>query len=124
MVQQEYIRFLYFQEGVSIREISRRTGHHRETIRRYLQATHLKYERQAPPRYPVLGPYLHLIDNWLINDQKVKKKQRHTARRIYQRLRDEYGFSGGESTVRDYVRRRRLELGLQEVYLTLHFRPG
>ena len=72
----------------------------------------------------MLGPYLHLIDNWLKNDQKVKKKQRHTARRIYQRLRDEYGFRGGESTVRDYVRRRRLELGLQEVYLPLHFRPG
>jgi transposase len=124
MVQQEYIRFLYFQEGASIREISRRTGHHRETIRRYLRAIHPKYERQASPRYPVLGPYLHLIDNWLKNDQKVKKKQRHTARRIYQRLRDEYGFRGGESTVRDYVRRRRLELGLQEVYLPLHFRPG
>lgn len=124
MVQQEYIRYLHFQEGVSIREISRRTGHHRATIRRCLQAPRPKYERQAPPQYPVLGPYIHLIDAWLIDDQKVKKKQRHTARRIYQRLRDEYGFRGGESTVRDYVRRRRRELGLQEVYLPLHFRPG
>jgi transposase len=124
MVQQEYIRYLHFQEGVSIREISRRTGHHRATIRRYLEAPRPKYERQAKPHYPVLGPYLHLIDAWLIGDQKVKKKQRHTARRIYQRLRDEHGFRGGESTVRDYVRRRRRELGLQEVYLPLHFRPG
>ena len=37
MVQQEYIRYLYFREGLSIREINRRTGHHRETIRRYLE---------------------------------------------------------------------------------------
>ena len=52
------------------------------------------------------------------------KKQRHTARRIFERLCAEYGFEGGESTVRDYVRRRRQELGLKEVYLPLQFRPG
>lgn len=125
MVQQEYIRHLYFREGVSIREISRRTGHHRATVSRYLQAPRPKYERQAKPQYPVLGPYMHLIDAWLLEDQKRRKeKQQHTARRIYQRLKDEYGFHGGESTVRDYVRRRRRELGLHEVYLPLHFRPG
>ena len=124
MVQQEYIRYLYFREGLSIREINRRTGHHRETIRRYLEGPRFKYERKARPQYPVLGPYLDVIDEWLTKDQSAPKKQRHTARRIFERLCAEYGFEGGESTVRDYVRRRRQELGLKEVYLPLQFRPG
>jgi transposase len=121
MVQQEYIRYLYFQEHRSIREISRRTGHHRQTIRRYLQAPREKRESPAEPRYPVLGPYLEIINRWLEEDRHVKPKQRHTARRIYQRLREEYGFSGGESTVREYVRKRKRLMDPPEVYLPLAF---
>jgi len=121
MVQQEYIRYLYFQEHRSIREISRRTGHHRQTIRRDLQAPREKRESPAEPRYPVLGPYLEIINRWLEEDRHVKPKQRHTARRIYQRLREEYGFSGGESTVREYVRKRKRLMDPPEVYLPLAF---
>jgi transposase len=121
MVQQEYIRFLYFQEHRSIREISRMTGHHRKTIRRYLQAPRERREGPAEPRYPVLGPYLEIINRWLEEDLQVKPKQRHTARRIYHRLREEYGYSGGESTVREYVRKRKRLMGPREVYLPLAF---
>ncbi|BAS28728.1 IS21 family transposase [Limnochorda pilosa] len=121
MVQQEYIRFLYFQEHRSIREISRMTGHHRKTIRRYLQAPHEKREGPIEPTYPVLGPYRETIDRWLEGDRQVHPKQRHTARRIYQRLRDEHQYKGGESTVREYVRKRKRLMDPQEVYLPLAF---
>src|SRR5690606_39376038 len=58
---------------------------------------------------------------WLEDDRHVTPKQRHTARRIYQRLREEYGFSGGESTVREYVRKRKRLMDPPEVYLPLAF---
>src|SRR5690606_19609705 len=82
MVQQEYIRFLYFQEHRSIREISRMTGHHRKTIRRYLQAPRERREGPAEPRYPVLGPYLEIINRRRGGERQVKPTQRHTARGI------------------------------------------
>jgi len=69
----------------------------------------------SPPQYtrvvltakPVLDPFAAIIDRWLDDDLSSPKKQRHTARRIYHRLVEEHGFSGGESTVRRYVRQRR-----------------
>src|SRR5690606_27343613 len=103
------------------REISRRTGHHRQTIRRDLQAPREKRESLAEPRYPVLGPYLVIINRWIEEDRRVKPKQQHTARRIYHRLREEYGFTGGESTVREYVRKRKRLMEPPEVYLPLAF---
>ena len=59
-----------------------------------------------------MDPYLDLVDGWLIEDKSAPRKQRHTARRIYQRLVDEEGAELAESTVRRYVRIRKLELGL------------
>jgi len=53
---------------------------------------------------PVLDPFKQIILNWLEEDKSAPRKQVHTARRIYDRLVDEYGFTGGESTVRRYVR--------------------
>src|SRR5262249_36802003 len=52
-----------------------------------------------------------LIDEWLIADRKVSRKQRHTARRIWRRLVDEHGAQAAERTVREYVAARRRELG-------------
>lgn len=125
MVQQEYIRFLYYQEGLSMREISRRTGHHRDTVRSYIMEPSTGYKRTAPIQYPVLGPYIETINNWLETDKsKSKKKEKHTAKRIYERLRDECGFCGGQSTVREYVRKWRQLSGETDVYLPLRFAPG
>jgi hypothetical protein len=50
--------------------------------------------------YPVSGPYLLIIDPGREEDKKRPRKQRHTARRIYNRLVQEYGFTGGSATVR------------------------
>jgi transposase len=71
-------------------------------------------ERKRPEGRPapVLGPYRELIDSWLLADRQAPLKQRHTAKRIHQRLVEEHGAQVAETTVRDYVRRRRRELGL------------
>jgi hypothetical protein len=61
---------------------------------------------------PALGAYRELIDSWLVADRDAPRKQRHTAKRIHDRLVEEHGAIVAETTVRDYVRRRRRELGL------------
>src|ERR1700758_4599014 len=101
------------REGLSLRALARRHGVHRRTVRQALESA-LPPERKRPAGRPApaLGAYRELIDSWLVADQKAPRKQRHTAKRIWERLRDEQGAEVAETTVRDYVRRRRRELGL------------
>ena len=59
---------------------------------------------RCPPRRPKLEPYTGVIDAILEADAKVPRKQRHTAKRIFERLREEYGFDGQHTIVKDYLR--------------------
>jgi transposase len=99
------------REGLSIRALARKHGVHRRAVRQAL-ASPLPPERRRPEGRPApkLGPYRQLIDSWLLADREAPRKQRHTARRIWERLREEHGAEVAESTVREYVRRRRREL--------------
>jgi transposase len=102
--------------GSSIRELAARHGVHRRTVRQAL-ASPLPPARRAyssRPR-PAIGPYAAVIDSWLVADQEVPRKQRHTARRVWQRLVAEHGATVAEVTVSRYVARRRAELGLDRV---------
>ena len=63
-----------------------------------------------------------VIDHILDDDHRVPKKQRHTAKRIYERLRDEYGFDGGYTIVKDYVREHRRRT--REMFVPLSHPPG
>jgi transposase len=112
MDQYGYIRTAYRVYQKSIKQICRETGHSRETVRKVLRNEPFSYPPRAIQPYPVLGPYLPVIDQWLEEDKKRPKKQRHTAKRIYRRLVQEYGFTGGSSTVRHYVRGAKVRLGL------------
>lgn len=104
MVDIEYIRKKHFNEGWSIRKISRNLGVARQTVRKALRSSEIpKYTLTKEKPSPVLDPYKAIIAEWLEQDKIAPKKQRHTARRIYQRLRDEYGYEGSEPTVRRYV---------------------
>jgi transposase len=116
IAQREYIRYLHFHKGLSIRAIAAQVGCHRQTVKRYIENPLHKYTRKAPVVYPVLGPVRQVIDQWLESDLTQPPKQRHTARSIYQRLKDEYGFKGGETTVRDYVHKWRLAHQPKEVW--------
>ncbi|MEJ2691203.1 MAG: IS21 family transposase [Deltaproteobacteria bacterium] len=113
MDQYEYIRTSYRVYQKSIKQICRETGHSRETVRKVLRSEPFGYAPRVVQPYPVLGPYLQVIDQWLQEDKVRPRKQRHTAKRIYDRLVRELGFQGSDSTVRHYVRKARMRLGVQ-----------
>ena len=82
-------------EGMSIREAARMFGLHRDTVRKMLEySVPPGYRRQRLPERPKLDPYRGIIDQILEEDRGAPKKQRHTAERIYDRLRGEHGFAG------------------------------
>lgn len=108
MVDIEYIRKKHFVDGWSIRLISRQLQISRQSVRRALKSAEPpRYTLTKPRPCPVMDPYREVIQAWLDADEKAPPKQRHTARRIYDRLVAEYGFSGGQSTVRAYVAKLR-----------------
>jgi len=69
-----------------------------------------------------LAGFTEIIDRILADDRTVHAKQRHTGSRIFERLRDEHGFTGGITIVRDYVAGARLRS--REVFIPLSHRPG
>jgi transposase len=80
------------------------------------------YHREQPRAKPVLGRYVPIIEQILDADRHAPPKQRHTARRIYERLRDEHGYGGCTSIVRAAV--RRCKQSQAEVFVPLIHRPG
>jgi transposase len=116
----EQIRRDWRAGGVSIRELAVRHHVHRRTVR-LARASAVPPPRKAyrPRPRPAIGAYTQVIDEWLVADRDVPPKQRHTARRIWQRLVAEHGASVAEVTVSRYVARRRAELGLEQVQVTV-----
>ena len=110
MDQYELVRTGYRVYGKNISELARMTGHSRNTIKKAIRGEPWGYKERKHQPFPALGDYLAAIDGWLKSDKDKPKKQRHTAHRIYNRLVDEHGYQGGESTVRRYVRFAKTEL--------------
>ena len=71
---------------------------------------------------PKLGPWLGVIDAILADDKQRPAKQRHTAKRIFDRLRDAHGFTGGYMIVKDYVRGEQVRS--REMFVPLTHAPG
>jgi len=123
MFEYDLVRRMYYHENLSRREISRRTGYHRKTINKMLRYSQPPgYQRAEPARKQKIGPFTPLIDEMLEADQRMPRKQRHTAQRIFERLVEEYGFAGGYTIVKDYVRGKRVRM--REVFFPLEQRPG
>ena len=99
----EQIRKSHEHDELSIRALSERFGVHRRTVREALASPIPPPRKQGERPAPALGPWKPTIDKWLADDQVAPKKQRHTARRIWQRLVDEHDAQVSESTVRHYV---------------------
>jgi transposase len=110
-------------DGMSIRQAAREFGLARKTVRKMLAfSVPPGYERKQPIQRPKLGPWLGVIDQILLDDHSQPKKQRHTAKRIWERLKAEHGFAGGYTIVKDYVRQARLRQ--KEVFVPLVHPPG
>jgi transposase len=117
------IRRAVMVDGLSRREAAKRFGVHRNTITKMLEfSVPPGYRRRERPASKKLGPYKASIDAILEGDRTVHKKQRHTAHRIFERLRDERGFSGGYTIVREYVAQATLRA--REMFVPLSHRPG
>ena len=108
MVDVEFIRKKHLVEGWSIRRISRQLDLARQTVRKAMaSAEPPRYHLSKPRPCPIMDPYGEVIRGWLAQDVLAPPKQRHTGKRIYDRLVAEYGFAGAESSVRRVVARLR-----------------
>ena len=117
------VRLACHVDGLSQREAASRFGIARETVKKMLRHSEPPgYRRHQPPRRPKLDPFTGIIDHILEEDRTVHRKQRHTAKRIFDRLRDEHGFAGKQTIVKDYVRERRRRL--REMFVPLAHPPG
>ena len=117
------VRLAVFRDGLSQREAARRFGIDRGTVSKMLKHPEPPgYRRMMPVRRPKLADHVAFIDEILDADERAPRKQRHTARRIFERLRDERGYDGCYSTVRDYLRPRRQ--ARKEVFVPLAHPPG
>lgn len=120
----EEIRRAYYIEGLSIREIHRQLKHDRKTIRKAIvEPVPKPYKLEQLKPAPVLGPYQKRIKRLLDESDKLPRKQRYTARKIFQILREE-GYQGSEGGVHNYVCQRRKERKKKDVFLPLEFDAG
>lgn len=129
MTEVHNLRKLYYDEGKNITEIAQQTGRDRKTVRQSLHKEDWN-EPQAPTlsgRFPKLDPFKVEIDGWLLDDKKAKRKQRHTAQRVYDRLAEAHpgSFNCSYRTVAGYVGLKRKEIyGQRAGYLPLEHIPG
>jgi transposase len=117
------VRRACLKDGMSSREAARHFNKDRKTIAKMLRhALPPGYRRSEPPRRPMLDDYVGIIDEILRSDKALIKKQRHTAKRIFERLRDEHQYAGSLTTVTYYVREQKRRT--KEVFVPLSHCPG
>src|SRR5271156_4211894 len=122
MQQWADIRRRVLIDGTSKRQVLRETGMHWKTLKKILENSAPPGYRQERPRVKrKLGPYVWRIEQILKEDKAMPKKQRHTAKRIFERLRQE-GYEGGYTAVKEAV--REMERHRQEVFVPLSHPPG
>jgi transposase len=110
-------------DGLSKSAAGRLFGIDRKTVAKILEhSVPPGYRRAKPPARPKLDPFIPIIDQILEDDKSQLKKQRHTAKRVFERLRDEHGFTGGITIVTDYIREKKRRT--REVFVPLTHPPG
>ncbi len=113
MAQINFIRQLFFEKGLNYAKISRATGFDVKTVTKYIRME--DYNQPLPKPRQIRGSkldkYKEQIDKWMIDDKLVRKKQRHTAKRIFDRLRKEHpGFDCSCRLVANYVSEKKKEI--------------
>lgn len=125
------IRQMYYEQDKNLSEIASETGLDWKTVRKYVDLEDFNIPAPKPEtevnHESKLDPFKPLIDQWLADDKKAKRKQRHSAKRIFERLKKEAtGFNCSYRLVADYVSKKKQELSLAkpEGYIPLLHRPG
>jgi transposase len=117
------VRRAVLVDGRSQRAVALEFGISRESVRKMLRfSVPPGYQRQQPVLRPRLGPWIGAIDAMLEGDKIRPVKQRHTAKRVFDRLREEHGFTGGYTIVKDYMRTAALRG--REMFVPLTHRAG
>ena len=117
------VRYAVQIEGLSERAAARRFGIDPRTVAKMMRfSVPPGYRRTKPPVRPKLDPFIAIIDKILADDKLRPKKQQHTAKRIFERLRDEHGFTGGITIVKDYV--AGWQQRAREMFVPLMHPPG
>src|ERR1700748_256505 len=117
------VRYAVRIEGISRREAARRFGIDPRTVAKMLSfSVPPGYRRSRPPARPKLDPFVGVIDAILTEDKGRPVKQRHTSKRIFERLRDEHGYIGGLTILKDYVLSQRHRQ--REMFVPLRHDPG
>lgn len=131
MDQIHHIRQLYYEQDKEISEIAQETGRDPKTVKKYIDMTDFNLPQPEPESEglfcPKLDPYKPAIDEWLTEDRKAPRKQRHTAKRVFHRLRNEVdGFDCSYRLVAEYVafRKEELKLKRKEGYIPLIHHVG
>lgn len=122
----EKIRHLHVHDKKSQREIAKLLGISRTTVKKYCDGSRVPWERKGTSGrtpYVVTDDVIAFIQSCLEHDERENvKKQKHTAKRIYDRLVDECGFTGGASTIRQIV--ASLRQSAPQAFVPLSFEPG
>jgi transposase len=117
------VRQSVFVEGRSRRETARLFGIARKTVDKMCAfSAPPGYRRRSPPARPKLDGFTNIIDQILSEDQRMPAKQKHTAKRIFERLCDEYGFTGHYTIVKSYIHDR--QVSSKEMFVPLHHPAG
>ncbi len=131
MDQIHHIRALFYEQGYNISEIAEATGRDWKTVAKYIDKVDFNEPTPVPAskqRFcPKLDPYKPLIDSWLEEDKRYPRKQRHTAKKVFDRLtRSVPGFDCSYRLVAEYVRFQKEEFKLKrnEGFLPLEHHPG
>jgi transposase len=128
MFEIEDIRTMYFNKGKKVSEICELTGFDRKTVTKYLKTENFNKtnSKVSVCKVSKLSKYKAEISSWLEEDKKVRRKQRHTARRVYDRLREKYSdFNCSYRTVAKYVSEAKEEIyHPKNSYLPLEHKSG
>jgi transcriptional regulator with XRE-family HTH domain len=127
MIDVKLIRDLKESKGKSLREIARITKYNFRTVKKYVEMEDFSEDPKVKKlKLPKLAPFHSIIGFWLEADKKYSIKQRHTAIRIHERLKEEYGakYDASYSLLAEYVAKEKIRIYNNQGYLPLKHLPG
>lgn len=117
---------MYHVKGYSVKEIIRKTGISKNTIRKIIRAEQAasNYQRKEQPE-PQLGDYKEIVESWLTDDFKLQRKQRRTAKKYHTQLQAEHGYKGAYDSVQRFVKQWKAKKSQKaSAYIPLSFEAG